>query len=121
MTTDATQVTQADREAAWPFRPVFFDDHKITRARWDAGAYDHLSPIQAFARHRITTTASLSAQVEALTAERDALRETSGAILSWWPEGSELTSRAAQAKGYGFAKDIQAARAALASTSEGEG
>lgn len=98
MTTDATQVTQADREAAerlWNYYGPF---------QW--GTIAQLS--QAFARHREATTATLTAPVEALTAERDALREALGALIT---ETDGLNYVCNQSDG----PAIIAARAALAS------
>ena len=55
--TDTPKVTQADREAAWPFRPACYT--KDDKAAWMAGRYDNLlgpkKLLQAFARHRLTT------------------------------------------------------------------
>ena len=47
-------VTQVDREAAWPHRPDCYRhmDQQETRQNWDAGVYDHIPVIRAFARHR---------------------------------------------------------------------
>lgn len=49
-------VTQGDRAAAWPHRPDCYRhlDQQETRQNWDAGVYDHVPVIQAFARHRLT-------------------------------------------------------------------
>lgn len=46
-----SEIMQADREAAWPFRPSCYTRHDY--ARWIGGAYDGVEPIIAFARHRI--------------------------------------------------------------------
>ena len=54
-----------------------------------------------------------AARIAALEVQNARLREALEALLSWWPKGSEVTSMAGKAKGDGFAKDIQAARAAL--------
>ena len=45
------EVTQADREAAWPTKPECF--HGTGRERWDSGVYDKHSHIQSYAAHRI--------------------------------------------------------------------
>jgi len=117
MTTDATQVAQlkvaSDRcyhglhyiEGA-PFRIPF----------WTIAT--NIDPVEGVRRLRFaddlvaawnnrTTTATLTAQVEALTAERNALREALEQIANNnWRDQSRAK---------------QVARAALASTSEGEG
>lgn len=46
-------ITPADREGAWPFRPACYQDNDMTRANWTAGAYDEAAKIiSAFAQHR---------------------------------------------------------------------
>jgi len=47
------EITQADRKAAWRHRPWFMTDTVATVRAWNAGEYDHLDIVQAFARHRI--------------------------------------------------------------------
>ena len=47
------EVTQEDREAAWPLRPSCYRDDAKTRHNWMDGVYDKLREIQAFARHRL--------------------------------------------------------------------
>ena len=144
MTTDATQVTQADRESA--------ADNVLRRLRFSHGGLsswmeeacnsirraeqDDHPEVQAFARHRETTTATLTAQVEALTAERDALRERHAiAEAELTANEQEVTRLQIALARYGdrvrmanAPAELQetidtalATVAALASTSEGEG
>lgn len=47
------EITDEDREAAWPCRPWHMTDTVATCSAWNEGEYDHLKVIQAFARHRI--------------------------------------------------------------------
>lgn len=48
---DKLQVTQADRDAVWPYRPNCYKVHDYTD--WMAGKYDNVAKvIQAFAAHR---------------------------------------------------------------------
>lgn len=47
--------TQRDRDAAWPHRPAFMTDTVATCRAWDAGEYDHLAIVQAFAQHTANT------------------------------------------------------------------
>jgi len=50
------EVTQADRDAAWPFRESGYRNDRSTKAKWDAGVYDRSArSIQAFARHRLAS------------------------------------------------------------------
>jgi hypothetical protein len=49
-TTDTCEVIEADREAAWPFRPSCFKAHD--ESAWKSGRYDKTPVIVAFARHR---------------------------------------------------------------------
>jgi len=44
-----SEVTQEDRKAAWPFRPVLTE---ATEETWMAGQFDNNRAIQAFAAHR---------------------------------------------------------------------
>ena len=89
MTTDATQVTQADKQAA--------DAFWMVHGPFAWGTTAILA--EAFARHREATTATLTAQVEAL---RGALAEQVGECFD---ERCEMCLRH---------------EALLASTSEGE-
>jgi len=73
MTESNTPVTGADREAAARIIGMSGDYREAERAILRLIDCNHV--VQAFARHREATTATLTAQVEALTAERDALRE----------------------------------------------
>lgn len=57
------EVTQEDREAAWPFRPARYS-HEADHKAWHEGRYDHEPAIQAFARHRLNSTAALQLQLE---------------------------------------------------------
>lgn len=53
------EVTQADREAAWPHTPVMYGPKD--KASWMAGNYDNYAGIiLAFARHRINALRSLA-------------------------------------------------------------
>ncbi len=80
-----SEVTQADREAAWPYSPACYS--LTDKPKWDAGVYDQCGIIQAFARHREQETlAALSTPpapeqpdmvgelVEALEEARDLFR-----------------------------------------------
>ena len=134
MTTDATQVTQADREAA-----AGCIARGVSHPSLDSilsGEKDSWFFVQAFARHRETTTATLTAQVEALTAERDALRERHAiAEAELTANEQEVTRLQIALARYGdrvrmanAPAELQetidtalATVAALASTSEGEG
>lgn len=50
-------VIQADRVAAWPYRPSCYKDSPDTAARWNDGVYDRANPvIQAFARCRVESS-----------------------------------------------------------------
>lgn len=54
--TDKIEVTAADRDAAWPYRPSCYkvDDY----SNWMAGKYDLAATvIKGFARHRLASTA----------------------------------------------------------------
>lgn len=56
MTTTDTEVTQADRAAAWRYRPACYKHYDETK--WMNGHYDNAAPvIKAFARHRTLTPA----------------------------------------------------------------
>ena len=93
--TNETEVTQADRERAWPHAPACYrvDDHH----NWMAGRYDSLPLVQAFARHRI--------EAEKRTAPRsvvEALNEAAGwldkaqAVMGHQTEKVEDRVRSAQ-------------------------
>jgi hypothetical protein len=61
------EVTQEDREAAWPFRPSCYRDIPLTRAKWEAGVYDDAAPcIKAFARHREASVAAKDGEIALL-------------------------------------------------------
>lgn len=64
MTTPTVKPTQADRKAAWPFRPGCYKDNPTTRHNWNDGVYDKIDVIQAFAAH----AAPLLARIEELEA-----------------------------------------------------
>ena len=105
MTTDATQVTQAARQAAamWARK----NGRPMQAANIARGSCDTAPIVQAFAKFEARTTATLTAQVEALTAERDALREAlAEQVGECFDERCEMCLRH---------------EALLASTSEGEG
>ena len=75
------EVTQEDREAAWPFRPSCYRDIPLTRVKWEAGVYDDAAPcIKAFARHREASVAAKEAEIAALQAKCDALARALGKI-----------------------------------------
>jgi hypothetical protein len=81
------EVTQEDREAAWPFRPSCYRDIPLTRAKWEAGVYDDAAPcIKAFARHREASVAAAvaerDAQIAGLEAKCEALAGALGRIAS---------------------------------------
>lgn len=122
-------VTQADRDAAWPFADFHCLPDRQMRERWLTGYYDNLpqgAAIQAFARHRITTTATLTAQVEALTAERDALRRGLAWLRSHIAEVDDDNSywggpsRREYMEAPAILKELEAF-VIIASTSKGEG
>lgn len=50
---EGSDVTRADRAAAWPFRPVCYDVRD--KEAWMQGRYDAVGVIRAFAAHRIAT------------------------------------------------------------------
>ena len=117
MTTDATQVTQADREAA-----AGCIARGVSHPSLDSilsGEKDSWFFVQAFARHRETTTATLTAQVEALTAERDALRGKMAELADHFEEKANEEPYGPRWAPLRYA--ATKVRAALASTSEGEG
>lgn len=66
-------VVQADRDAAWPFRPRCYTEQD--REAWMEGRYDSApgGPIQAFARHRLAALANIAAPSEERA--REILRE----------------------------------------------
>jgi len=68
MTTTDTEVTQADRDAAWLFRERKSDG--ASKEKWDSGFYDSIPIIQAFARHRTLTPAQAAGPV-LLEADRE--------------------------------------------------
>ena len=49
-----------------------------------------------------------------IVADKAALVKAAGRVLEWWPEHSETTSLAGQAKGGTFAEDVRNLRAAVA-------
>lgn len=65
--TKTVEVTQADRDAAWPHRPSCYKDDPVTGHNWRTGVYDKLSVVQAFARHRLASQ-SLSTDEEVASA-----------------------------------------------------
>ena len=54
---EASEITQGDREAAWPFRADCYGSGD--KAGWDRGKYDHVRAIQAFAKARLAAIAAI--------------------------------------------------------------
>lgn len=83
------EVTQADREAAWPFAHFHCLPDQQMHERWFSGYYDNLpqgSAIQAFARHRQSADAASRAEVERL-------REVLGDIIEDLEQGDEFAAK----------------------------
>lgn len=73
-----TPVTQADRDAAYPFRGMVMAVD-CGPERWNAGEFDDTPLIQAFASHRATP----SQRLDAATVEREALAERIRAAVTY--------------------------------------
>ena len=104
------EVTGADREAAWPFRPSCYKDNTLTREKWNDGVYDAVAPcIQAFARHRIATEAD---NLALLREAADRLEEASKAL----PVLRDMLKRVGLGKGADVAIAMLEANAATLAT-----
>ncbi|MBY8333158.1 hypothetical protein [Qipengyuania pacifica] len=74
-TKDVPEVTQADREAGWLYRPSCYKEDPETKAWWMEGGYDRAGgvPNQAFARHRTEATRPLTAEIADLRQRTESL------------------------------------------------
>lgn len=106
---DAIAVIQADRDAAWPFRPEGYGP--LDKPSWDAGVYDGCRHIQAFARHR--TSSALPLAHPAAPQGEDS--KESARIVRWIDQAIERAKRHGNTEGvWLFASQWQVVRAALA-------
>lgn len=87
------EVTQADREAAWPFYRAAVDypaTHEF-KANWMLGHLDNATIVQAFARHRIEAARPVSGEpVGYIIAEmlnRKSEFERNGIVMTASPQG----------------------------------